>query len=317
MAIPLKLSHIWSRDGVKLDENDVTITDMIQEELDRLETQGTKDYHDKPSGSGEISAMTATYPNPLSTNTDCTTQNQAKPELEWTVDRGEKIIFQQCAFFNGQALSAYDSWDDDVSSGDSNVDSMDCRGEFDSECEFKFQLGSDYKVVSHHRSPCTAAGEITPEGSCVESPDGELVVNLWPSEYSAPLDVGACGCPASFPYPHVSIPGICYNDASYTAGGPCGSWCTFDAAVGSGCGDNSGRICSNACDLGPIPTAEDYELSFTIAIHDDEDFSDWRNLIHITGAEEWRLQRFPGIWFGPGGYLHVAQSSTEPGHNDD
>ena len=31
---------------------DVTITDMIQDELDRLETQGTKDFYEQPSGSG-------------------------------------------------------------------------------------------------------------------------------------------------------------------------------------------------------------------------------------------------------------------------
>jgi len=317
MAIPLKVSHIWSRDGVKLDENDVTITDMIQDELDRLETQGTKDYHDKPSGSGEISAMTATYPNPLSTNTECTTQNQAKPELEWTVDRGEKIIFQQCAFFNGQALSAYDSWDDDVSSGDSNVDSNDCRGEFDSECEFKFQLGPDYKVESHHRSPCTAAGEITSEGSCVESPDGELVVNLWPSEYSAPIDVGACGCPASFPYPHVSIPGICYNDASYTAGGPCGSWCTLDAAVGSGCGDNSGNMCSDGgCNLGTVPTPANYELSLTIAMDQDEVFGSTISIIHLTGKDEANGLRYPGLWFSDVGRLYVARSNENSGETN-
>ena len=62
------------------------------------------------------------------------------------------------------------------------------------------------------------------------------------------VDVGSC-CPADFPYPHVSLPEVCYNHESYTSGGPCGSWCTLDAAVGSGCGDNSGNMCSsNACE---------------------------------------------------------------------
>ena len=61
----------------------------------------------------------------------------------------------------------------------------------------------------------------------------------------------ACGCPADFPYQSTTLLDICYTDVSYAnAGtGPCGSWCTFDAAVGSGCGDNSAYMCSDACDL--------------------------------------------------------------------
>ncbi len=61
----------------------------------------------------------------------------------------------------------------------------------------------------------------------------------------------ACGCPADFPYQSTTLKDICYTDVSYAnAGtGPCGSWCTFDAAVGSGCGDNSAYMCSDACDL--------------------------------------------------------------------
>ena len=52
----------------------------------------------------------------------------------------------------------------------------------------------------------------------------ELEDNARPAE-SRTVDVGSC-CPADFPYPHVSLPEICYNDASYTSGGQCGSWCT-------------------------------------------------------------------------------------------
>merc|ERR1712110_164799 len=38
---------------------------------------------------------------------------------------------------------------------------------------------------------------------------------------------------------------ICYNKAAYAKGGsgPCGSWCTLDIKVGSGCGSNAGRMC--------------------------------------------------------------------------
>ena len=54
MAVPLEVEHIWSRDDgagrVSLDENDVTITEMIQDELNRLETQQTKELYEQPSG---------------------------------------------------------------------------------------------------------------------------------------------------------------------------------------------------------------------------------------------------------------------------
>ena len=108
MAIPLKVSHIWSRDGVKLDENDVTITDMIQEELDRLETQGTKDC-DEPAerlrrdhgDGGRPIPNPPLYEHPSLQPRIGLNQSSSGPST-----RGEKIIFQQCAFFNGQALSA-------------------------------------------------------------------------------------------------------------------------------------------------------------------------------------------------------------------
>ena len=206
--------------------------------------------------------------------------------------------------------------------------------------------------------------------NCIELPNGEFVGDAWPAD-STTVDVGSC-CPADFPYPHVNLQEICYNDASYTAGGPCGSWCTldaavgsgcgdnseknmcsgacpaaypyqstvltetcyndasyataggpcgswctFDAAVGSGCGDNSGRICS-ACNRGSIPTPENYELSFTIAIDPAEPFSGWTNIFHITSAADGlNTERYPGIWFGDGGYLHVAQSYRKPSSNND
>merc|ERR1712146_646485 len=38
---------------------------------------------------------------------------------------------------------------------------------------------------------------------------------------------------------------ICYNKAAYakSGSGPCGSWCTLDVKVGSGCGNNKTRLC--------------------------------------------------------------------------
>ena len=60
MGVPLEVTHIWSRDGLALSEDQVTITDMIQDELDRLEAQQTKDFYEQPGDSGAITAMTAT-----------------------------------------------------------------------------------------------------------------------------------------------------------------------------------------------------------------------------------------------------------------
>ena len=57
------------------------------------------------------------------------------------------------------------------------------------------------------------------------------------------------GCPASFPHQSTGNSKICYNDKSYaTAGsGPCGSWCTTDVDIGSGCGDdyNKENLCAS------------------------------------------------------------------------
>ena len=50
---------------------------------------------------------------------------------------------------------------------------------------------------------------------------------------------------AGFPFPSAHIPKLCYKTkAQASAGeGPCGSWCTQDIKVGSGCGDNSDHLC--------------------------------------------------------------------------
>ena len=68
---------------------------------------------------------------------------------------------------------------------------------------------------------------------------------------------GHGGCPAAFPFPSRVLSQICYKtQAEATAGeGPCGSWCTQDVKVGSGCGANTGRLCRP--DNGPLckPTA--------------------------------------------------------------
>jgi hypothetical protein len=65
-------------------------------------------------------------------------------------------------------------------------------------------------------------------------------------------------CPLDFPFPfpspsHSNI--ICYNTAAFASAGSgtCGSWCTRDVAIGSGCGSNAQRICADL--VVAIPTA--------------------------------------------------------------
>ena len=147
MAVPLEVEHIWSRDGLALSEDQVTITDMIQDELDRLEAQQTKEFYEQPGDSGAITAMTATYPNPQTEDQECENQNEKKPILEWTVDRGDNVIFQQCAFFNGARLASDVGWDDGISSGGTCNDVA--AGNVGDACSYTFDLG-DFGVISHH-----------------------------------------------------------------------------------------------------------------------------------------------------------------------
>ena len=70
----------------------------------------------------------------------------------WTIDRKDKVIFQQCAFFNGEAITGTNRISNDASGGKSNVDGTDCRGsDGDQECKFKFALPyplPDFQLVS-------------------------------------------------------------------------------------------------------------------------------------------------------------------------
>ena len=243
MAVPAEVAHIWSRAGgggtrTYLGELDITISDMIQDELDRLEAQGTKDYHDHPTGGGAITAMTATYPNPLTENTggdrSCEYQNEKPPLLEWTIDRGDKVIFRQCVFLNGEVLTGSDEGlDNDISSGG------DCNGaDGNVECSFEFELPGDYSVASY------------------------LHQSLWPADNTT-VDVGSG--------PH---------------------------------------------DLGEIPTPENYELSFTIAIDPEEVLNSWKSIIHLTSKDEANGLRYPGVWFSDAGRLYAARSNQGGGETN-
>ncbi len=158
MAVPPNVTHIWYRQetgGVLLElpAGTVTITQMIQDQLDQLKVQQTVEYYDHPSDSGGIPSMIATYPNSGRDwdNTICAAESTKMPRLEWMVDRNETIIYQQCAFFNGVALDATTGLDKDVSSGKSNVNSNDCSTEgMDPKCSFEFNLPSGYQVKSYY-----------------------------------------------------------------------------------------------------------------------------------------------------------------------
>ena len=182
--------------------------------------------------------------------------------------------------------------------------------------------GSFWSLATATCEVC-GSGEFSASGAaaCTRCGDFsyELEDNAWPAD-STTVDVGACNCQGAFPYQHHSMPQICYTHASYaTAGsGPCDNWCTFDVQVGSGCGDNSDRICPGSCNLGSVPTPRNYEISFTIDIDEDEPFSGWTNIFQVTSVQDgWVTERYPGIWFAEGGTLHVAQSYQMPSSTGD
>ena len=50
----------------------------------------------------------------------------------------------------------------------------------------------------------------------------------------------------------------------------------------------------------------------TIDIDPAEPFSGWTSILHVTSAQDgWITERYPGIWFEAGGYLHVAHSRID------
>jgi hypothetical protein len=72
--------------------------------------------------------------------------------------------------------------------------------------------------------------------------------------------------------------------------------------------------CTNGCNLGSIPTPKNYELSFTIAIDDNDSFAgadNWRNIILVTEGSV--TSRWPSVTFentDPPVRMQVFQSRT-------
>ena len=157
--------------------------------------------------------------------------------------------------------------------------------------------------MSHHRSPpARPRVRLPPRGSCVESPDGELVVNLWPSEYGAPLDVGACGCPASCDHAHACRihTGSATTTLSLTMP-------VARAAAGArrtprlvpGADKHSGNMCSDErpqtwARCRHRPTTSSRSPSPSIKMR----FSDRRQVYYPSGRQGRgeRKLRYPGLW---------------------
>ena len=118
--------------------------------------------------------------------------------------------------------------------------------------------GSFWSLATATCEVC-GSGEFSASGAaaCTRCGDFsyELEDNAWPAE-SRTVDVGACACPASFPYQSTVLTDTCFNSQAYASAGtgPCGSWCTFIVGVGSGCGHNSDHMCPGSCNLGSVPT---------------------------------------------------------------
>ena len=57
---------------------------------------------------------------------------------------------------------------------------------------------------------------------------------------------GAVDVVPFFPHQSQTLTAICYTEASYAAAGsgPCGTWCTEDNNIGSGCGETSQHSCT-------------------------------------------------------------------------
>ena len=147
---------------------------------------------------------------------------------------------------------------------DVSVDGMRIVDEYSPEIEQGGRTGTSRPgaAIYHEFVATSSTTTVTLDGSSASFGDTNPILDAVTLERLP----GACGCPAGFPYQSTTLPELCYNMASYAnAGiGPCGSWCTFDAAVGSGCGDNSGRICSEACPADfPYQSATLPELCYT------------------------------------------------------
>ena len=95
--------------------------------------------------------------------------------------------------------------------------------------------------------------------SCINSSWSPAQAGVY-GELDGCQDHGQGHCPADFPFPSASQEpterqNLCYKTQPEAAKGqgPCGSWCTRDVRVGSGCGANTGRLCGLGSSCKPAP----------------------------------------------------------------
>jgi hypothetical protein len=88
-----------------------------------------------------------------------------------------------------------------------------------------------------------ASNDMSTAAVAVAAKAGGSLVLVASDEMSVPWP-----CPAQFPYPDKKLASVCFNESAFatSGGGPCGSWCTVCAGVGTGCGR---PICSTAANF--------------------------------------------------------------------
>ena len=174
MAVPSEVAHLVSRRQRRhrtyLGELDVTISDMIQDELDRLETRARRTSTSNraaPAHHGDGSDVPKS-----SYKRRYNTRNEDPPLLEWTIDRGDKVVFH-----GARSLTARCSPNQTRGWTTTSRAARLQRGGRQFQCSFEFELPGDYPVASYlqstwpattRRSTSTAGptpGGIKPEGA--------------------------------------------------------------------------------------------------------------------------------------------------------
>ena len=98
---------------------------------------------------------------------------------------------------------------------------------------------------------CEEAGKMTlNEKECIALAQSRSFPSGWFPDHEgrSPGESEArwTSCPPNFPHQSQTLTAICYTEASYAAAGsgPCGTWCTKDNNIGSGCGETSQHSCT-------------------------------------------------------------------------
>ena len=115
-------SHVWSKGGVEDGGRTkifgkVSISEMRDDVLARMQAQQSLEFYEHASASGEITPMTATYPSPSTTASECADKNKKMPKVAWTIDTKGGHLYRQCAYRNGINVGEEEGFNDDYTSG--------------------------------------------------------------------------------------------------------------------------------------------------------------------------------------------------------